>query len=88
MLLSADSGPSYTAKTTQQLLAGFWIPVDWLLYLPDVTSLDFSICSSLQAKVQAMHHANLPSFICPSPLNGTGSHPYESANLPLILPLP
>jgi hypothetical protein len=50
---------SYAVRTTQQLWAKFWTPADWALYSPDLNLLDFSICSVLQAKGQAMPHANL-----------------------------
>jgi hypothetical protein len=46
------------ARTTQQLLAEIWTLMDWLPYLLDLNLLDFSICIVLQAKGQAMPHAN------------------------------
>ncbi len=41
MRLLADSAPAYTTKTTQRLLAEFWIPANWLPHVPDLNSLDF-----------------------------------------------
>jgi hypothetical protein len=40
-------------------LAKFWTPADWLPYSLDLKLLDFSTLSVLQAKVQAMPHADL-----------------------------
>jgi hypothetical protein len=40
----------------------FWPLVDWLPYSPDLKSLDFSVCSILQAKSQATPHTNLDSL--------------------------
>jgi hypothetical protein len=37
---------------------GIQILVDWLPYLQDLNSVDFSICNVLLAKVQATPHAN------------------------------
>ncbi len=58
----ADSTSAYTVKTIQRLLEEFWYPTDRLPYLPDFKSLDFSICSVLQAKVKATPHSNLASL--------------------------
>jgi hypothetical protein len=55
----------YDAETTQQLLAEFWILADWPPFSPDLNLLDFSICSLLQAKVQATPYTNLAT-LCPS----------------------
>jgi hypothetical protein len=60
-----SSAPTYTPKTTQRLLAEFWIQVNWPPYLPDLNMLDFYIWSVLQEKVQAMPQANLAA-LCPS----------------------
>jgi hypothetical protein len=62
MRLLADSTSAYTVKTTQQLLEEFWYPRDRLPYFPDLKSLDFSICSVLQAKVKARPHSNLAAL--------------------------
>jgi hypothetical protein len=56
------STPAYTAETTRRLSAEFLIPVNWPPYLSDLNSLDFSICSVLQVKVQAIPHPNLAAL--------------------------
>jgi hypothetical protein len=38
-----DSAPAYTTKTTQRLLAEFWIPADLPPYFQDLNLLDFSV---------------------------------------------
>jgi hypothetical protein len=43
-------------------MAEFWFSVDWLPYLPDLNSMDFSTSSVLQPKGQATPHANLAAL--------------------------
>jgi hypothetical protein len=54
--------PTYTPKSTQRLLAEFWIQLNWPPYLPDLNLLDFYIWSVFQAKDQAMPRANLAAL--------------------------
>ncbi len=58
MSLSWFSAGPYPARTTQWLLVELWTPADWVSYATDLNSLDFAIWRILQAKVQAMLHAN------------------------------
>jgi hypothetical protein len=68
----------YDAETTQQLLAEFWILADCPPFLPDLNLLDFSICSLLQAKVQAKPYTNLAtlSFHCRGKGRASGGTEY------------
>jgi hypothetical protein len=54
----ADSALAFTAKPAQRLLVEFRFLGDWPQFSLDLNSLDFSICSVLQAKVQALPHRN------------------------------
>jgi hypothetical protein len=44
---------------SQQLLAEFWIPADWLPYSPDLNPLDIAIWRVLQATSQVTPYAIL-----------------------------
>jgi hypothetical protein len=57
-----DLAPAFSVKTTQRLLVEFQFLVDWLLYLPDLNLLDFSILCVLQAKVKAKPNSNLAAL--------------------------
>ncbi len=62
MHLLWDLAPARAARTTQLLLVEFWIPTDWLPYLPDLSPLDFAVWHVLQAKVPAMPQADLDTL--------------------------
>jgi hypothetical protein len=81
--LSVDLPPAHTTRMTQQLLEEFWTLVDQPPCSQDLNSLDFSVCSILQAKVLVKSHANLRQSIVYGigPASG-GVHPED---LPLIL---
>jgi hypothetical protein len=69
-------------------LEEFWTSVDWPSYLPDFDSLNFSICSVLQANVQAIPHAN-QAILRPSIATERNQQVGEIhlQGRPLILPL-
>jgi hypothetical protein len=60
--ISAKLAQVRTPRTTQQLLAEFWTPVDCLPYSADLNPLDFAIWHVLQAKSLATLHANLDAL--------------------------
>jgi hypothetical protein len=57
-----DSAPAYSAKTAQRLLAEFRFLADWQPYSLNLNSLDFDTRHVLQAKAQALPHANFAAL--------------------------